>query len=137
VPVSRKNVSALVAPPGYTHLAVVTDARLVFVAGQVPLSESGELVGADDANEQAHQCMRNLVRCLSDAGATADHVVRLTVYVVATPRQTVGRVWHDLMDSEFAAFLNAPATLLGVSHLGYEGQLVEIECTAAVPLTVP
>jgi hypothetical protein len=30
--------------------------------------------------------------------------------------------------------VRTPATLLGVRHLGYEGQLVEIECTAALPL---
>jgi hypothetical protein len=39
-----------------------------------------------------------------------------------------------LLDSGLSAVVRAPATLLGVAHLGYEGQLVEIECTVAVPL---
>jgi hypothetical protein len=44
------------------------------------------------------------------------------------------RVWQALLDSEPSAVVRASATLLGVRHLGYEGQLVEIECTAALPL---
>jgi hypothetical protein len=43
-------------------------------------------------------------------------------------------VWQALLDSEPSAVVRTPATLLGVRHLGYEGQLVEIECTAALPL---
>jgi hypothetical protein len=46
----------------------------------------------------------------------------------------LARVWQALLDSEPSAVVRTPATLLGVRHLGYEGQLVEMECTAALPL---
>ena len=49
-------------------------------------------------------------------------------------RAVLARVWQALLDSEPSAVVRTPATLLGVRHLGYEGQLVEIECTAALPL---
>jgi enamine deaminase RidA (YjgF/YER057c/UK114 family) len=66
--VERRNVPGLVPPPGYLHIATVTDCRLVFVAGQVPLDERGELVGRDDPLLQARQCLRNLVACLAEGG---------------------------------------------------------------------
>jgi enamine deaminase RidA (YjgF/YER057c/UK114 family) len=132
--IERTNVPGLVEPPGYTHIATVTDSKLVFFAGQVPLNERGELVGPNDPLTQGVQCLRNLARCLAAAGARPEDVVRTIVYVVAGEPATLGRVWRALMDSEHAAVLRTPATLLGVAHLGYSGQLVEIECTAAVPL---
>jgi enamine deaminase RidA (YjgF/YER057c/UK114 family) len=133
--IKRSNVPGLFEPPGYTHVASVTDARLIFIAGQVPLDERGELVGRGDAIAQGMQCLRNVDASLRASNARLEDVVRTTVYVVAEERQTLGTVWRALLDSEFAAVLRAPSTLLGVSQLGYEGQLVEIECTAAVPLS--
>jgi len=132
--VERRNVPGLVEPPGYTHLATVAGGRLVFVAGQVPLDERGELVGRDDPLAQARQCLRNLAACLAEAGARPEDAVRTTIYVVATEQASLGQVWRELLGSELAAALRTPATLVGVERLGYDGQLVEIECTAAVPL---
>jgi enamine deaminase RidA (YjgF/YER057c/UK114 family) len=61
-------------------------------------------------------------------------VVRTTVYVATEEQALLARVWQALLDSELSAVARTPATLVGVRHLGYEGQLVEIECTAALPL---
>jgi enamine deaminase RidA (YjgF/YER057c/UK114 family) len=119
--IARSNVPELVEPPGYTHLAT---------AGQVPLDEHGELVGQGDPVSQAHQCLHNLAACLRAAGVQPDDVVRTTVYVVARESRELGRVCRALMDSELSAVFRTPATLLGVALLGYENQLVEIECTA-------
>lgn len=137
VHIERRNVPGLAEPPGYMHLATVTDARLVFIAGQVPLDERGQLVGPGDPLVQARQCLRNLVACLSEAGAHPEDAVRTTVYVVRTERASLGQVWRELLESDLGGALRTPATLLGVAALGYEGQLVEIECTAAVPLGTP
>jgi enamine deaminase RidA (YjgF/YER057c/UK114 family) len=134
MPIERSNVPGLAQPPGYTHLATVREAQLVFIAGQVPLNERGELVGPGDAIAQARQCLRNLVACLAAAGATPADVVRTTVYVAVEEQAVLGRVWQALVDSVPSAVVRTPATLLGVRHLGYAGQLVEIECTAALPL---
>jgi enamine deaminase RidA (YjgF/YER057c/UK114 family) len=128
--IQRSNVPGLSEPPGYTHLATITDGRLVFIAGQVPLDEHGELVGKGDRVAQARQCLRNLAACLRAAGVQPDDVVRTNVYVVADESAELGRVWRALLDSELSAVVGTPATLLGVALLGYEGQLVEIECTA-------
>jgi len=132
--VERRNVAGLAEPPGYTHLAIVTGGRLVFIGGQVPLDERGELVGRDDSLAQARQCLQNLAACLADAGALPEDVVRTTVYVVSTGRASLGQVWREMLGSELGAVLRTPATLVGVERLGYDGQLVEIECTAVVPV---
>jgi enamine deaminase RidA (YjgF/YER057c/UK114 family) len=69
IQVERRNVPGLAVPPGYTHLATVTDCRVVFVAGQVPMDERGELVGRDDPLAEARQCVQNVAACLAEAGA--------------------------------------------------------------------
>ncbi|MGV9453562.1 RidA family protein [Streptomyces sp. NPDC003635] len=64
----------------YSHVVMGTG-RLVAVAGQLPLDEKGDLVGADDPAAQARQVFENLRRCLAAAGATFADVVKLTFYV--------------------------------------------------------
>ena len=98
MPIERSNVPGLAQPPGYTHLATVSEARLAFIAGQVPLNERGELVGHGDAIAQVRQCLRNLAACLAAAGATPGDVVRTTVYVAAEERAVLERVWQALLD---------------------------------------
>ena len=72
----------------------------------------------------------NLLEALDAGGATPADVAKTTVYVV-TPhgRGPLAEVWDVVRASPLAG---APSTLLGVSTLGYEGQLVEIEAIAVV-----
>lgn len=67
--------------PGYSHVATGSG-RLVVIAGQVALNADGEPVGADDTAAQARQVFENLRLALAAAGATFDHVVKLTYFVV-------------------------------------------------------
>jgi enamine deaminase RidA (YjgF/YER057c/UK114 family) len=129
--IERRNVGGLAEPPGYTHFAATRGARVVFLAGQVPLDEHGGLVGAGDPVAQARQCLANLGATLDALGASAGDAVRTTIYVVATEQQDMGRVWRAVLDSEVGEVARTAATLVGVARLGYEGQLVEIEVTLA------
>ena len=70
------------ANPIYSHVVIAQGQRLVFVAGQVPTNEAGELVGEGDMGEQAVQVYENLAKCLAAAGASFRDVVRLDTYVV-------------------------------------------------------
>jgi enamine deaminase RidA (YjgF/YER057c/UK114 family) len=133
VAIERGNVHGLSEPPGYTHYAAVTDHRLVFLAGQVPLDAEGNLVGDGDPRAQTHQCLDNLKKVLAHVGAEPEHAVRTTVYVVASGSGNIGNVWEAILDSDISAVARTAATLVGVERLGYHRQLVEIEVTLAIP----
>ena len=123
----RFNVPGLARPPGYSHVARAAEGRLVFTAGAVPLDPEGHLVGAGDIMAQARQVLSNLMLALEAAGATGDDVLKTTVYVASDDRADLLTVWAVVQESDVSA---ATSTLLGVSLLGYEGQLVEIEAMA-------
>ncbi len=127
--IDRRTVQGLAEPPGYAHVAVASGARLVFTAGAVPLDETGELVGADDAEAQTEQVIANLLRQLEAGGAAPDDVVKTTVYVAGASHETQGVVWKVVQRSPLAP---VPSTLVGVALLGYRGQLVEIEAIAVI-----
>ena len=125
--VERINVAGLSAPPGYSHAAVASEGRLVVTAGAVPLDPDGNLVGSEDYVAQTRQVLDNLALALEAAGAKTDDVLKTTVYVVTEDRADLTSVWQVVQESGVAA---AASTLLGVSLLGYEDQLVEIEAIA-------
>jgi enamine deaminase RidA (YjgF/YER057c/UK114 family) len=95
-------------------------------AGACPLDGSGNVV-PDDLVGQAERATDNLLVALAEAGATADSLLKTTIYVVASDRSDLVRVW-DVVSERLG---RAPSTLLGVSFLGYPEQLVEIEAVAA------
>jgi enamine deaminase RidA (YjgF/YER057c/UK114 family) len=128
VTVERRDVEGLAAPPGYAHVAVASGSTLVFTAGAVPIDEHGELVGSGDIDAQTERVVANLLRQLEAGGAGPDDVVKTTVYV-AGDHDDMLRAWDVVQTSPIA---RAPSTLLGVSLLGYTGQLVEIEAIAVV-----
>jgi enamine deaminase RidA (YjgF/YER057c/UK114 family) len=127
--IERTNAPGLSAPPGYSHVVAASGSRLVTTAGAVPLDAEGNLVGPGDHLAQARQTLENLSLALEAAGATARDVVKTTVYVVAEERADLATVWRAVQETGLAG---TASTLLGVSLLGYEGQLVEIEALAVL-----
>lgn len=65
---------------GYSHV-VWGEGRFIAISGQVALDEHGTLVGENDPAAQARQVFGNLRRCLTEAGATFDDVVKLTYFL--------------------------------------------------------
>ncbi|GAA3431032.1 RidA family protein [Kutzneria kofuensis] len=123
----------LFPPPTYSHSVVVEPGeRLVFTAGGVPLDQDGNLVGPGDRVRQAEQVLANLTEQLRQAGTDLEHVVNTTVYVVAEQPSDLVAVWDVVTASGLAKGPHS-STLLGVSMLGYGGQLVEITAVAVVP----
>lgn len=131
--IQRINPPGLHQTPGYHHVTVADATRMVFLAGQCPLDEQGQLVGDNDLPAQVEQAIHNIATALSSVGATADDVVRTVIYVVSPNRDDLALVWTILRNSAIAAALSTASTLLGVSQLGYPGQLVEIDVTAILP----
>jgi enamine deaminase RidA (YjgF/YER057c/UK114 family) len=115
----------------YAYAAVTGPGQFVFTAGACPLDNDGNVVAVDDFAGQAEQVMANLVTALQAAGAQLSDVVKTTVFVVSSRQADLGRVW-EVVRTAFGDH-DAPSTLLGVSVLGYDNQLVEVEAVAIRP----
>jgi enamine deaminase RidA (YjgF/YER057c/UK114 family) len=131
--ITRINPAELHPTPGYHHVTVTGPCRMAFLAGQVPLDSSGALVGVGDLEAQVDQVVANAVTALRAVGAGPEDVVRSVIYVVSTEVADLGAVWHRLNASVLGPAFTTASTLLGVAQLGFPGQLVEVELTAALP----
>ena len=105
-------------------------ARLIFLAGACPLNEDGSTAAAGDYAGQAAKAFANMRTALADAGASVQDVISTRVLVASSRQEDLVTAWEVVRDS-FGAH-DAPSTLLGVTVLGYQDQLVEIEAVAAV-----
>jgi enamine deaminase RidA (YjgF/YER057c/UK114 family) len=131
VSIKRTNPSGLHATPGYHHVTTVQADTLVYLAGQCPLQPSGELAPGGLEGQTA-QVISNILTALESAGATAEQVVRTVIYVVSPDREDLAAVWTQLNASPLGPAFTTASTLLGVAQLGFPGQLVEIDVTAAL-----
>lgn len=118
----------LAATAPYAYAAVTGPGRLVFTAGACPLDADGRTVAVGDVAGQARQVMANLVVALRAAGAELTDVVKTTVYVASSRQADLGAAW-EVVHAAFGEH-EVPSTLLGVTVLGYDDQLVEVEAVA-------
>ncbi|HET7531245.1 MAG TPA: RidA family protein [Mycobacteriales bacterium] len=130
--IERRNPPGLHPTPGYHHATISTARRYAFLAGQCPLDADGVVVGPDDLVAQVNQVAHNIATALEAIGAAPEDVVRTVIYVASTERADLALVWTALSRSEVGAALSTASTLLGVAQLGYPGQLVEVDVTAAL-----
>ncbi|MFH9855587.1 RidA family protein [Streptomyces althioticus] len=131
--ITRINPPQLHATPGYHHITVVEAGRTAYLAGQCPLDASGKLVGEGDLDAQIDQVAGNALAALNAVGAGPEHVVRSVIYVVSDDVPLLGSAWRRLTSSVVGPAFTTASTLLGVARLGFSGQLVEVDLTAALP----
>ncbi|MCP2257661.1 Endoribonuclease L-PSP [Streptoalloteichus tenebrarius] len=74
--------------------------------------------------------MENPRIALDEAGATLQDVISTRVLVASTRQEDLVTAWEVVRDA-FGEH-DVPSTLMGVTVLGYDDQLVEIEAVAAV-----
>jgi reactive intermediate/imine deaminase len=124
------NPPAIAKPTGYTHVVEVSAGRTVYIAGQVALDQSGNVVGKGDFRAQTQQVFDNLKAALESVGASFKDVVKVNSYVVdMTQLQTLREVRNKFINIE-----KPPAsTLVEVRRLAREEFLIEIEAIAVVP----
>lgn len=116
-------------PRGYSN-GIAWSGRVVMIGGQIGWDEQGRF--ADGFVAQVAQALRNVLAVLREAGGGAEHIARLTWYVVdineyreslpalgSAYRETLGR-WYPAM------------TLVQVSALVEGEARVEIEATAII-----
>jgi enamine deaminase RidA (YjgF/YER057c/UK114 family) len=131
--IEKFNPSTVHEPDGYSHVTISAAGPLAHLAGQCPVGLDGSVVGEPgDFEAQTDQVVVNCLAVLEAAGAAPDDVVRSIVYVVSPDSSVLSGVWHRLLASPLAAAFTSASTLLGVASLGYQGQLIEIDLTAAL-----
>jgi enamine deaminase RidA (YjgF/YER057c/UK114 family) len=142
-------MSERVAPEGmavpvghYAHAVKVSAQQLVFVAGQVPIDEAGNVVGVErsdklknhqtiDLAAQVRQTFANVKAALEAAGASIKDIVRLDTYVASSAMnewRTVGRT----IKSEMLGTTHPPGATVFVVGLMIPEALVEISAIAAI-----
>ena len=115
---------------GYSQLAVVKGGTLVFIAGQVALDKSGNVVGKDDYKAQIQQVFENLKAAVEAAGGTFNDVIKMNTYIVDISHLADFREVRD----KFINVQNPPAsTAIQVPKLFRPEFLVEVEAVAVVP----
>jgi enamine deaminase RidA (YjgF/YER057c/UK114 family) len=112
----------------YAYAAIAAGTGLIFTAGACPLDVQGRVVAPGDIAGQMRQALGNLRVALEECGATVADVLKTTVYVASGRRDDLVIAWNEVAGT-FGDH-DPPSTLLGVTMLGYPGQLVEIEATA-------
>ncbi|AJT65592.3 hypothetical protein T261_3931 [Streptomyces lydicus] len=105
-------------------------ARLIFLAGACPLNQDGSTAAVGDFAGQAAKAFENMRTALADAGAELEDVISTRVLVASQRQQDLVTAWQVVRDA-FGDH-DVPSTLMGVTVLGYNDQLVEIEAVAAV-----
>ena len=109
---------------GYSR--AVRAGSMVFVSGTTATDDDGQLVGPDDAAAQTRFILQKIEAALVSAGATLQDVVRTRMFVTDISQwEAIGAV-----HGEFFKDIRPAATMVEVSRLIDERQLIEIEVDA-------
>lgn len=118
-------------PKGYAN-GIAARGTLVFVGGQIGWNAQQQFE-TDDFIAQAAQTLRNVAAVLHEAGATPQHMVRMTWYIVDRVEYharlaELGAVYREVMGRNFPAM-----TCVEVAALMEPRARIEIEVTAVIP----
>jgi 2-iminobutanoate/2-iminopropanoate deaminase len=118
-----------VPPPGGHYSPGIIFGDLVFVSGQLPVSESGDhALAKADFEMQARQVFRNLIAVLRAAGAGLEDVLKVTLYVSSVDHWgQCNTIYAEIFGDHRPARAVVPT---GPLHHGY---LIEVEAIARKP----
>ena len=125
--VSLLNPDGVFKPDTYYQVAIGTGSKIVCLSGQVAIDERGHVVGEGDLAAQAEQAYRNVFHALAGAGASFEHVVKVTAHLAHLQRDFAG------YDAVYSARVGEPwpvRTTVGSDLL--LGMLVEVDLVAVV-----
>ena len=118
-------------PSGFSN-GVSAKGRMIFTAGIIGWDETGTIVAPDLAG-QLRQILLNTLAILAEDGAGAEHIARMTWYVVDIDEYrlglaAIGAAYKEVMGRNFPAM-----AVVEVGALVEPGARIEIETTAVVP----
>ena len=124
-------------PPGWKPAkgfsnGVVAEGHTIFLAGQVGWNAEQHFE-SEDFVAQARQALANIVTLVAEAGGRAEHITRLTWFVLDKQEylsrlSELGAAYRSVMGKHFPAM-----TLVQVGALVEDEARLEIEATAVVP----
>jgi enamine deaminase RidA (YjgF/YER057c/UK114 family) len=111
---------------------VVAEGRMIFLAGQVGWNDEQRFESRDFV-AQARQALANIVTLVAEAGGRAEHITRLTWFVLdkqdyLSHLRELGEAYRGVMGRHFPAM-----SLVQVGALVEDEARLEIEATAVVP----
>jgi len=108
---------------------VVRAGNFIFLRGQTGFTLDHKFVGKGDAAAQADQAMKNVKVLLEEAGATMEHICKITTYITDRAyREPVYAVVGRHLKGVFPC-----GTGLIVNGLATPDMLVEIDIEAVIP----
>jgi enamine deaminase RidA (YjgF/YER057c/UK114 family) len=132
MPFELLNPEGLERPVGYTHVAKVTGGNIVYVAGQAPFDENGQVVGKGDFIAQFVQVVRNLKTAVEAVSGHPDQYAVLTIYLTnlqayLNNKKSLGQAYREVFGSYFPAI-----TLVQVGSLYNPDCMIEISGIAVI-----
>ena len=117
-------------PKGYAN-GISARGRLVVTAGLVGWDSEGRF--KDGFVEQLRQTLQNTLQVLHEGGASPEHIIRMTWYIVDRQQYLqslpeIGQVYRQIIGKVFPTM-----AVVQVSGLVEAEALLEIETTAVVP----
>jgi 2-iminobutanoate/2-iminopropanoate deaminase len=105
-------------------------AKIVYIAGQLGLDGSGELVGSD-FQAQVEQAFQNLRAALEAVGAKPEHIVKINNYIVDIGKNLPR--FREVRNRHLNMAAPPASTTVGVTELARAGALFEIEAIVMLP----
>jgi reactive intermediate/imine deaminase len=126
------NPLTMPATRGYTHVVETSGrSRTIYLAGQLGMTPDGKFAGGPgDFRAQAAQAFENLKLGLAAAGASFEHVVKVTVYFTDMANL---QSYFEVRDRYVNTKAPPASTAVQISKLARDGALFEIEAIAVVP----
>jgi aminoacrylate peracid reductase len=116
-------------PSRYTFSPAFRSGNLLFISGTTATDENNRIVGRGDIVAQTRFIFQKFERILAAVGATFDHIVETTDYIVTTEGyKGTADVRREFFKNGFPA-----ATGVIVAGLLAEGALIEISAVAVLP----
>ena len=116
---------------GFSQVVTSPPGTMVFVSGQVGMGKDGKMVDDKNFESQAEKAYENLIIALKAAGASAEDVTMIRVYIPNYKldlAMKLGPIFGKYFDPK-----KLPAqTMIGVQSLIMPNIMIEIEAMAVV-----
>ncbi len=126
------NPIALAKPAGYAHGIVTHGGRLLFLAGQTGMDQTGSIATPNDIVAQFTQALNNIRAVIEEAGGEMTDMVKLNLFVTDQAAyqanlKPIGASYRNFFGRYYPAM-----TLVEVKSLFDHEALIEIEGIAVL-----